>query len=75
VHIGEPARKHGVKDADILHAFRNSIRQLENNGNVTIFIGTARNGALLEIGILEMPGEDPAIIHAMPLRKRYYRYL
>ncbi len=43
--------------------------------DLTMLIGPASDGALLEIGILDFDGEDPVVIHAMPLRQRFYRFL
>jgi hypothetical protein len=31
-------------------------------------IGPARDGQLLEVGVLDASGEDPVVIHAMPVR-------
>jgi len=28
-----------------------------------------------EIGILDIDGSDPVVIHAMPLRREFYRFL
>ncbi len=36
-----------------------------------MLIGPARDGALLEVGILDVDGEDPVIIHAMPVRAKF----
>lgn len=36
---------------------------------------TATDGALLEIGVLDLDGEGPVVIHAMPLRPKFYRLL
>jgi hypothetical protein len=47
VRIGEPARKHGIADQDILHAVRNAVTGFER-GELTMIIGAARNGTLLE---------------------------
>ena len=33
-----------------------------------MFIGPDRNGALLEVGVLDFDGDDPVIIHAMAVR-------
>jgi hypothetical protein len=49
MRIGEPARKHGVSDADILHAVRNSMRWVEVDDDLTMLIGAAIDGALLEV--------------------------
>lgn len=75
MRIGEPARKHGVSDADILHAVRNSMRWVELDDDLTMLIGAATNGALLEVGVLDIEGDDPVAIHAMPLRPKFYRFL
>ena len=40
-----------------------------------MLIGSAANGAYSEIGVLELDGEDPVVIHAMTLRPRLYRFL
>jgi len=65
VRIGEPARKHGVGDADIWHAVRTAIRKIDMADDLTMLIGPARDGTPLEIGVLDLNGEDPVVIHAM----------
>lgn len=74
MRIGEPARKHGVSDADILHAVRNATRWVEMDDDLTMLIGAANDGALLEIGVLDIDGDDPVAIYAMPLRPKFYRF-
>ena len=32
---------------------------------LTMLIGPARDGALLELGVLDIDGEDPVLIHVM----------
>lgn len=68
MRIGEPARKHGVSDADIWHA----VRKIDMDDDLTMLIGPARDGTPLEIGILDLNGEDPVVIHAMRLRPKFY---
>lgn len=75
MRIGEPARKHGVSDADIWHAVRNAVRWVEMDDDLTMLIGPASDGALLEIGVLDIDGDDPVVIHAMALRRKFYRFL
>jgi hypothetical protein len=75
VRIGEPARKHDVVDADILHAVRTAMRKVAIDEDLTMLIGPASDGALLEIGVLDIEGDDPVVIHAMPLRRKFYRFL
>lgn len=43
--------------------------------DLTMLIGPAADGALLEIGVLDIDGDDPVVIHAMPLRRKFYRFL
>jgi hypothetical protein len=40
--------------------------------DLTMLIGPARDGAPLEIGVLDLNGEDPIVIHAMRLRPKFY---
>jgi hypothetical protein len=40
--------------------------------DLTMLIGRARNGTPLEIGVLDLNGEDPVVIHAMRLRPKFY---
>ncbi len=75
MRIGEPARKHKVADADIWHAARTAVRRVDLDEDLTMLIGPASDGALLEIGVLEIDGDDPVIIHAMALRTKFYRFL
>lgn len=42
---------------------------------MAMLIGAARDGALLEIGVLDPDGEDPVVIRAMALRPKFYRFL
>lgn len=75
MRIGGPARKHGVADADIGHAVRTAVRRVLVDEELTMLIGPASDGALLEIGVLDIDGDDPVVIHAMQLRPRFYRFL
>lgn len=75
MRIGEPARNHGVADDDIQHAIRNAVRRREMGENLTMLIGSAADGSLLEIGVLDLDGDDPVAIHAMTLRPKFYRFL
>lgn len=75
MRIGEPARRHGVSDDDMTHATRNALRWVVMDEDLTMLIGPAADGALLEIGVLDIDGEDAVIIHAMPLRRKFYPFL
>lgn len=75
MRIGGPARKHGVTDPDIRHAARNAIRRVVMDDGLTMLIGPASDGRLLEVGVLDIDGEDSVVVHAMPLRLKFYRLL
>lgn len=75
MRIGEPARKHGVADADIWHAVRNTMRRVLMDDELVMLIGPASDGGLLEIGVLDIEGDDPVVIHAQPLRPKFQRFL
>jgi hypothetical protein len=40
--------------------------------DLAMLIGPARDGTPLEIGIPDLNGEDPVVIHAMRLRPEFY---
>lgn len=57
------------------HAARTAVRRIVMDEDLTMLIGPASDGALLEIGVLDVEGDDPVIIHAMLLRPKFYRIL
>ncbi|MHB1504791.1 MAG: hypothetical protein ACYCTL_12390 [Acidimicrobiales bacterium] len=75
MRIGGPARKHGVADEDILHAVRYGMRRIELDDDLSMVIGPAGDGELLEVGVLGLDGEDPVVVHAMALRAKFQRFL
>jgi hypothetical protein len=69
--IHDAARRHGVPDEDIRHALRNhhAVWSEQGDAEVTMFVGPAWDGALLEVGVLL---EQQLVIHAMPARRKYW---
>jgi hypothetical protein len=68
----DSARKHGVTDEDMVHAWRNAIRIFEVGDGMTMFIGAGRDGTLLEVGVVRPRGTGWTLIaHAMRARARY----
>jgi hypothetical protein len=57
-----------------IYAVRTAMRRVAVDEDLTMLIGPASDGALLEIGILAIDGEDPVVIHAMALRPKFYRF-
>lgn len=71
------ARKHGIADADIEHAWRHAIRFIEHeyHGEIQILIiGPDRGGMMLEI-IAVPTGRPTRVIHADRLRPSRYDHL
>jgi hypothetical protein len=65
------ARKHGVPDDDILHAYRHPVRVLQLD-DLVMLIGPSQTGQFLEIGVSRADGID-FIVHAMPARAKFIR--
>jgi hypothetical protein len=75
VEIADSARKHGIDDEDIQHAIRHPLRVVPGTGR-DLVIGADRSGRLLEVVVLDDdPNDEPVVIHAMPLRAKFHRYL
>ena len=65
------ARKHGIHDEDILHAYRNPVRVFELD-DLSMLIGPARDASLLEVGVAETQ-EIEFIVHAMVASAKFLR--
>jgi hypothetical protein len=50
------------------------MRRILLDDDLMMLIGPATDGALLEIGILDIEGDDPVVIHAQPLRPKFHRF-
>ena len=71
MRIVESARRHDITDKNMLHAVRNAVAQWRLDDDFTMRTGPARNGDLLEVGVLGIDTDDPVIVHAMPARPQY----
>ena len=65
------ARKHGIADSDMLHAYRNPIRVFQVD-DLVMLIGGDESGRMLEIGVAAAEGIE-FIVHAMPAREKFLR--
>lgn len=65
------ARKHGVNDDDILHAYHHPVRVLQLD-DLVMLIGPSRTGQFLKLGVSRADGIN-FIIHAMPARAKFNR--
>jgi hypothetical protein len=68
--IAPSARKHGIADDDMRHALRNPIRAADLGDGLTMVVGPARDGALLEVGVADSDA-GPVIVHAMRARAKF----
>jgi hypothetical protein len=65
------ARKHGIPDSDMLHAYRNPMRVFQMD-DLVMLIGGDESGRMLEIGVAAAEGIE-FIVHAMPAREKFLR--
>ncbi|MBA2731178.1 MAG: hypothetical protein H0U48_10575 [Euzebyaceae bacterium] len=72
--IADSARRHDVDDDDFRHAVRIPFRRVVQGNDRGLIIGPDRTGRLLEVVVID-PERDPAVIHAMPLGRKFYDYL
>jgi hypothetical protein len=73
-YVAESARKHGVADADIVHAYANAVAafELDDDDLDVMLIGADTAGLLLEVGVVESDDGD-IVVHAMTARDKYLR--
>lgn len=70
--IADTARKHGVADEDMLHAYRNPIRLFELDEGFTMIIGASRTAIVFEVGVVQ-GSTAPVVVHAMRAREKFLR--
>lgn len=70
--IAPSARKHGVSDDDIRHAYAHPIRIFDLDEGFTMLIGANRAAIILEIGVIG-GAPAPVVVHAMRARETFLR--
>lgn len=65
------ARKHGVHDEDLFHAYHHPISVLRLD-DLLMLIGPGRAGQLLEVGVSHAEGID-FVVHAIPAWAQFLR--
>lgn len=75
VEIYASAQKHGLGDDDILHATLNAMAIDRQDDDTVLYLGPARNGALLEVSTLRRDDGTELVIHAMSMRPSYRKLL
>jgi hypothetical protein len=74
VRILPSALKHGVAEGEIRAALEVPMRQVAHGDDLLLVIGADRSARLLELVVADPEG-DGRVIHAMPLRAKFYHYL
>lgn len=70
--IAASARKHGVPEGDIVHAYDHPVRVFDLDDGFTMLIGGNPAGDLLEVGVVQSL-TGPVVVHAMRARTKYLR--
>lgn len=63
------ARRHGITDRAILHAYRNPMRRFDVE-DLEMLIGPDDTGRFLEIAVASAEGFE-FVVHAMPARRKF----
>ena len=71
VDIYRSARKHGVTDADIVHALGHALGAAEQDDGKVIYLGADRAGNMLEVVSVIRDDDTEVVIHAMRMRRIY----
>lgn len=79
MEIHESARRHGVGDEDVRHAVEHTVAVVDVDPDSdpprVLVVGPDRAGNMLEVIVLLLAEDEQLAIHAMSLRKRYFRLL
>ena len=70
--IAPSARKHGLGETEILHAYRNPVRMWDLGDGFTMIIGPTQSAMFLEIGYVD-GDHSHVIVHAMRAREKFLR--
>lgn len=71
--IAASARRHGVDDGDMLHAYRNATDAYPLDEGLVMLVGPDRLGELLEIGVVRSEDGTAVLVHAMRARPKFLR--
>ena len=61
----------GVADADIEHATGNAMVIEDQDDDARLYLGPARDAALLEVITITRDNQSELVIHAMAMRSKY----
>jgi hypothetical protein len=71
VEIHASARRHGIADLDIEHATAHAMTIENQDDDTRLYLGPARNTALLEVVTIARQDGSELAIHAMEMRPKY----
>lgn len=74
MRIEDSARRRQHSDADMHHAIRHAVTTFQR-GDVTMFLGTDRDGRFLEVRVRDLDTDAPRVIHCMNMRKGFRKLL
>ena len=76
MEIVPSARKHGISDDDIRHAFEHAVAAITvpDQPGFSMLVGPDHSARLLEIGVL-VDDDNEYVIHAMPARPKYVKMI
>ena len=75
MEVHPSARKHGIADEDIEHAVTHAMAIDDMHDDARLYIGPARNAALLEVLTIPLVGGSELAIHPMRMRPKYKHLL
>jgi hypothetical protein len=79
VEFHRSAARHGIGEADIIHAVEYAIVVVDLDAEAdppkVLFIGPGQDAQLLEVIILSFADDRQLVIHAMPLRPTFHDLL
>ncbi|MFE7505367.1 hypothetical protein [Promicromonospora sp. NPDC057488] len=75
MRILDSARKHGVTDEQIMAALQVPYRQYRQGVDRLLVIGADHSSQLLELVVVDPESDDPCVIHAMKMRKKFQSLL
>jgi hypothetical protein len=71
LEIHPSARKHGIADSDIEHAVIHAMSIDDQEGELRLYLGPARNANLIEVVTVVRAERTEIAIHAMRMRSKY----
>lgn len=77
VEVFESALKHGVDPEDSLYVVQHALRSflMREDPRKVLYLGFSSSGQALEVVTAETEVFGEAVIHSMPMRKRYQKLM